>query len=60
MMGEITTEVEGIANDTAAKGAVFGKPSASTGSTTTTELTEAQKVAISHREGVPAADGQPF
>lgn len=60
MMGEITTEVEGIANDTAAKGAVFGKPSASTGSTTTTELTEAQKAAISHREGVPAADGQPF
>ncbi|MGN0206609.1 MAG: hypothetical protein ACI4BC_05145 [Muribaculaceae bacterium] len=60
MMGEITTEVEGIANDTAAKGAVFGKPSASTGSTTSTELTEAQKAAISHREGVPAADSQPF
>lgn len=60
MLGEITTEVEGIANDTAAKGAVFGKPSASTGSTTKTELTEAQKAAISHREGVPAADGQPF
>lgn len=60
MLGEITTEVEGIANDTAAKGAVFGKPSASTGNTTTTELTEAQKAAISHREGVPAADGQPF
>lgn len=60
MLGEITTEVEGIANDTAAKGAVFGKPSASTGSTTKTELTEAQKAAISHREGVPAANGQPF
>lgn len=60
MLGEITTEVEGIANDAAAKGAVFGKPSASTGSTTKTELTEAQKAAISHREGVPAADGQPF
>lgn len=60
MLGEITTEVEGIANDTAAKGAVFGKPSAWIGSTTKTELTEAQKAAISHREGVPAADGQPF
>lgn len=60
MLGEITTEVEGIANDTAAKGAVFGKPSASTGNPTKTELTEAQKAAISHREGVPAADGQPF
>lgn len=60
MLGEITNEVEGIANETAAKGAVFGKPSASTGNTTKTELTEAQKAAISHREGVPAADGQPF
>lgn len=60
MLGEITTEVEGIANDTAAKGAVFGKPSASTGNTTTTELTEAQKAAISKREGVPAAGEQPF
>lgn len=60
MLGEITTEVEGIANDTAAKGAVFGKPSASTGNTNTTELTEAQKAAISHRVGIPAADGQPF
>lgn len=60
MIGEITTEVEGIANDTAAKGAVFGKPSASTGNQTTTELTEAQKAAITKREGVPAAGDQPF
>lgn len=60
LIADITTEVEGIADDTAAQGAVFGKPSASTGSQTTTELTEAQKAAISRREGIPASDGQPF
>lgn len=60
MLGEVTTEVEGIADDTAAQGAVFGKPSASTGAQNKTELTEAQKAAISHREGIPAAGNQPF
>lgn len=60
MLGEIKTEVEGIADDTAARGAVFGKPSASTGTQISAELTEAQKAAISHRDGIPAADGQPF
>lgn len=60
MLGEITTEVEGITDDAAARGGVFGKPSAAQGGHTTTELTEAQKAAISHREGIPASDGQPF
>lgn len=60
MLSEISTEVEGIADDTAAKGGVFGKPSASTGAQNKTELTEAQKAAISRREGIPASDGQPF
>ena len=60
MLGEITTEVEGIADDTAARGAVFGRPSASAGQVRPTELTEAQKAAISHREGVPAPGTQPF
>lgn len=60
MLGEITTEVEGIANETAAKGGVFGKPSASQGTQTSTELTEAQKAAISHRDGIPANGEQPF
>ena len=59
MLGEITTEVEGFTNDKAAKGAVFGKPTASTGGQTA-ELTEAQKAAISRREGVPADGEQPF
>lgn len=61
LIADITTEVEGIADDTAAQGAVFGKPSASTGGTTQqTELTEAQKAAIAHRDGVPASGTQPF
>lgn len=59
-LGEITTEVEGIANETAARGGVFGKPTASQGGASKTELTEAQKNAISHREGVPANGEQPF
>lgn len=60
LLNEVTTEVEGIADDTAARGGVFGKPSASQGTSTTTELTEAQKAAISHREGIPADGKQPF
>lgn len=60
MLGEVTTEVEGIANDTAARGGVFGKPTANQGGASKTELTEAQKNAISHREGVPANGEQPF
>lgn len=60
LIGEISTEVEGIADDSAARGAVIGKPSAYQGTHTTTELTDAQKAAISRREGIPAADGQPF
>lgn len=60
MLGEVTTEVEGIANETAAKGAVFGKPSANNGGQTTTELSEAQKTAISRRDGTAAEGQQPF
>lgn len=60
LIGDITTEVEGIADDSAARGGVIGKPSASTGAQNKTELTEAQKAAISHREGIPAAGNQPF
>lgn len=60
MLGEVTTEVEGIANETAAKGAVFGKPSANNGGQTTTELSDAQKAAISKREGTAAEGQQPF
>ena len=60
MLAEITTEVEGIAADTAARGGVFGKPTAATGAAKTDELTKEQLDAIAHREGVPGKDGQPF
>ena len=60
MLGEVTTEVEGIVDETQARGGVFGKPSAIGGTTQQTELTEAQKAAIAHRDGVPASGTQPF
>lgn len=60
LLGEITTEVEGIADDTAAKGVVFGKPSANNGGATKTELSEAQIAAINKRDGAASSDGQPF
>ena len=60
MLGEVTTEDEGIVDETQARGGVFGKPSATGGTTQQTELTEAQKAAIAHRDGVPASGTQPF
>lgn len=60
LIGEVTTEVEGIADDTAAQGGVFGRPSANNGGTTKTGLSDAQIAAINRRDGIPAADGQPF
>lgn len=61
LVGEITTEVDGIVNDTRAKGAVFGRPAAqnSGSSSQGNELTKEQLEAISHRDNKPA-DGQPF
>lgn len=60
VLSEITTEVEGIAGETAAKGGVFGKPSVANGTNNQQALTEAQLKAISHREGVPAQGENPF
>ncbi len=60
MLGEVTTEVEGIVDEIRARGGVIGKPSATGGVIQKTELTEAQKAAIAHRDGVPASDAQPF
>lgn len=60
VLSEITTEVEGIAGETAAKGGVFGKPSVANGNNNQQELTDAQLKAISHREGVPAQGENPF
>lgn len=60
VLGEITTEVEGIAGENAAKGGVFGRPSVANGTNNQQALTEAQLKAISHREGVPAQGENPF
>lgn len=60
LLGEVTTEVEGICSATAAKGAVFGKPAAQSGSNQGDVLTKEQEEAIAHRENSPTTGGQPF
>lgn len=61
LVSEVTSEVDGIVNDTRAKGAVFGRPAAQNGGSSSqgNELTKEQIEAISHRDNKPA-DGQPF
>lgn len=60
LVGEITTEVNGIVSEVQAKGAVFGKPTITGGTGNQGgELTEEQQEAIAHRESKPK-DGQPF
>ena len=60
LVGEITTEVDGIVSDTQAKGAVFGKPTVQGGTGNQGgELTKEQQEAIAHRDSKPK-DGQPF
>ena len=60
MMGEITTEVDTLADQLKASGAVTGRPKNNNGEKNKTELTEDQMKAISHREGIPASGEQPF
>ena len=60
MLGEVTTEVDGLIKSNQQKGAVFGHPSVQGGSGNQGgELSKEQQEAISHRE-TKAADGQPF
>lgn len=60
LVGEITTEVNGIVSDVQAKGAVFGKPSVTGGTGNQGgELTKEQQEAIAHRDS-KQKDGQPF
>lgn len=60
LVGEITTEVNGIVSEVQAKGAVFGKPTVTGGTGNQGgELTKEQQEAIAHRESKPK-DGQPF
>ena len=61
LIGEVTTEVDGIVQATNQKGAIFGRPSATGGSGSQGgELTQEQKDAIAHRDNKPASGGQPF
>ena len=60
LVGEITIEVDGIANAIQAKGAVFGKPTVQGGTGNQGDaLTKEQEEAIARRDGAPK-EGQPF
>lgn len=60
MLGEVTTEVDGLVKSNQQRGAVFGRPSIQGGSGNQGgELSKEQQDAIAHRE-TKAADGQPF
>lgn len=60
LVGEITTEVDGIINEAQAKGAVFGRPAVNNSNNNQgNELTKEQAEAIAHRDTKPV-DGQPF
>lgn len=60
LLGEITTEVDGIVKDSQQRGAVFGRPSVQGGTGNQGgELSKEQQEAIAHRDA-KAADGQPF
>nr|DAT92803.1 MAG TPA: hypothetical protein [Caudoviricetes sp.] len=60
LVGEITTEVNGIVSETQAKGAVFGRPATQGGTGNQGDaLTKEQLDAIAHRDSKPV-DGQPF
>lgn len=60
LVTEVTTEVEGIANDINSKGAVFGRPTANSGGNQGNELTKEQQDNIAHRDGSVKGEGQPF
>ncbi len=61
LVGEVTTEVDGLVQSLGAKGAVFGRPAAHNGGTNQGDtLTKEQEAAIGIREGKASADGQPF
>lgn len=60
MLGEVTTEVDGLVKSNQQKGAVFGRPSIQGGTGNQGgELSKEQQEAIAHRDG-KVADGQPF
>lgn len=61
LVGEVTTEVDGLVQSLGAKGAVFGRPAAHNGGANQVDtLTAEQEAAIGIREGKASVDGQPF
>ena len=61
LVGEVTTEVDGLVQTLGAKGAVFGRPTAHNGGGNQgNALTKEQEAAIGVREGKAWEDGQPF
>lgn len=60
LVGEVTTEVDGLVADINSKGAVFGRPAAHNGGGKGDALTKEQEAAIAVREGKKSEDGQPF
>lgn len=60
LIGEVTTEVDGLLAGINSKGAVFGKPAAHTGGGNEGALTKEQEAAIAAREGKATESGQPF
>ena len=60
LVGEVTTEVDGLVADINSKGAVFGRPTAHNGGGKGDALTKEQEAAIAVREGKKSEDGQPF
>lgn len=60
LVGEVTKEVNDLANDINSKGAVFSTPTANYQGGKDGELTKEQIDAINHREGVIKDNQQPF
>lgn len=61
LIGEVTTEVDGLAASFRAKGATFGRPAAPHGGANQEgTLSKEQEAAIAQREGANSKDGQPF
>lgn len=60
LLTEVTKEVDGIIQESRSKGTIFGKPGVSTGGGNDADLTQAQKDAITKREGAVGTEAQPF
>lgn len=59
LLADVSDEVKGYKDNEQIRGGIFGQPTVRNGNTSK-ELTKEQIAAISHREGVPADNEQPF